>query len=439
MTSANSSHYQGFTTLDEWLNYLENLHSSEIDLGLTRISEVAKRLAVDISFAKVITVAGTNGKGTTCAFIENALLTEYPGQLKKNVAVYSSPHIDRFNERLRINKKNIADQPLISAFQQIEVARREISLTYYEYTTLAALLVLMNERPEVIILEVGLGGRLDATNLIDADIAVITTVDLDHQAFLGNNREAIGFEKAGIMRHDQEIIVGDTNAPTSVVAHAVELGAEQNEQLYIRGRDFLIEPSESVGSRWQWQAKGLTLKNLQTPLIPRDNVATALMVLKQLNFELSTDFVNLVITKTQVPGRTELIKQLHHCDVVLDVGHNPQATRYLSQYLKRMRKEFNYQKVYAVVAMLSDKDISASLSSLTGDIDHWFTAPLALSRAATKNQMHSSLLAITDAVNCFDNIDEAFKMAKGTASANDLILVFGSFFTVSHIRPYLVK
>ena len=147
MTSANSSHYQGFTTLDEWLNYLENLHSSEIDLGLTRISEVAKRLAVDISFAKVITVAGTNGKGTTCAFIENALLTEYPGQLKKNVAVYSSPHIDRFNERLRINKKNIADQPLISAFQQIEVARREISLTYYEYTTLAALLVLMNERP----------------------------------------------------------------------------------------------------------------------------------------------------------------------------------------------------------------------------------------------------------------------------------------------------
>lgn len=207
MSKSNSGHYQDFENLDQWLYYLENLHTSEIDLGLTRIGEVAKRLAINFSFAKVITVAGTNGKGTTCAFLENALIAN------ASVAVYSSPHIKHFNERLRINKQDVADQPLIDAFKRIEVAREEISLSYYEYTTLAAFIVLMNVKPSYIILEVGLGGRLDATNIIDADIAVITTIDLDHQAFLGNSREAIGFEKAGIMRQDQVIVVGDINAP----------------------------------------------------------------------------------------------------------------------------------------------------------------------------------------------------------------------------------
>jgi dihydrofolate synthase/folylpolyglutamate synthase len=439
MTTRNSSHYQDFTNLDQWLYYLENLHSSEIDMGLSRISQVAKRLALDISFAKVITVAGTNGKGTTCAFIENALLSDFVGHSKKNVAVYSSPHIDHFNERLRINKINIADQPLIEAFKQIEIARQDTSLTYYEYTTLAAFLVLMSEKPDVIILEVGLGGRLDATNIIDADIAVITTVDLDHQSFLGDNREAIGFEKAGIMRQNQDIVIGDSTPPESVLAHAVNLGAEQNSQLSLRDREFTINVADANHSVWQWQSKSLILKNLIAPSIPLDNVATALMVLSKLKLPLSTLFVNHVIKNTQVAGRTELIAQMKQCDVVLDVGHNPQATRYLSSYIKRMKAEFNYQKIYAVVAMLADKDITASLSSLTDDIDYWYTGPLAESRAASSQQMYNSLINITDTVNCFDNINEAFKMASKQAKKNDLILVFGSFFTVSQIRRELIK
>ena len=177
--------------LAQWLYYLETIHSTEIDLGLRRITQVAERLAIDFSFAKVITVAGTNGKGTTCAFLENAILAE-----NKSVAVYSSPHIENFNERLRINKVDITDQPLIDAFELIEKVREDISLTYYEYTTLAAFIILSTLRPQFIILEVGLGGRLDATNMMNADIAVITTIDLDHQAYLGHTRDLIGFEKS---------------------------------------------------------------------------------------------------------------------------------------------------------------------------------------------------------------------------------------------------
>jgi dihydrofolate synthase/folylpolyglutamate synthase len=436
MSKYNSSHYQDFSHLDQWLYYLENLHNSEIDLGLSRIGKVAERLAIDLTFAKVITVAGTNGKGTTCAFIENALLNQDNIGSQQGVAVYSSPHIERFNERLRINKQDVEDNALIDAFKRIEDARKDISLSYYEYTTLAALLVLMHAKPSFIILEVGLGGRLDATNIIDADIAVITTIDLDHQSYLGNDRESIGFEKAGIMRQGQDIVIGDTNTPKSVLAHANNLQAIHGERLFLRGQDFLVN---NEPSKWHWQTKKSQLSELKPTYIPRDNVATALMVLEKLNLTLTTEFVNEVICKTKVVGRTELIKQIDHCDVILDVGHNPQATRYLAGYLKQVKKQANYQNIYAVVSMLDDKDISASLQSLKDDVDFWYTGALNVPRAATIETMASKLAVITDAANCFDNVDEAFKMANKQASENDLIIVFGSFFTVAKIRTQLIN
>jgi len=434
MSKYNSSHYQDFTSLDQWLYYLENLHSSEIDLGLSRISQVAERLAIDLSFAKVITVAGTNGKGTTCAFIENALLSQNHIGSPRGVAVYSSPHIEHFNERLRINKKDVEDQPLIDAFKQIEAARKEISLSYYEYTTLASLLVLMHVKPSYIILEVGLGGRLDATNIIDADIAVITTIDLDHQSFLGNDRESIGFEKAGIMRQNQDIVIGDTNIPKSVLAYANKLHENRIDRIFSRGEDFAVNNGQD---HWSWQTKNTQLAELITTYIPRDNVATALMVLEALNLTLTAESVNKIISITKVPGRTELIKQVNHCDVILDVGHNPQATRYLSAYLKQVKKQAGYQNIYAVVSMLGDKDISSSLQPLQNEIDFWYTGALSVPRAATKETMQNKLALFTDAINCFDNVDEAFKMANKQASASDLIIVFGSFFTVSKIRTQL--
>ncbi|KGJ96366.1 bifunctional tetrahydrofolate synthase/dihydrofolate synthase [Colwellia psychrerythraea] len=437
MSKSNSSHYQDFTNLDQWLYYLENLHSSEIELGLARIGKVAQRLAIDLSFAKVITVAGTNGKGTTCAFIENSLLNSQTHGLEQGVAVYSSPHIERFNERLRINKQDIDDQPLIDAFKAIEHARAEISLSYYEYTTLAALLVLMHVKPAFIILEVGLGGRLDATNLIDADIAVVTTVDLDHQDFLGNDKETIGFEKAGIMRKGQDIVIGDANIPKSVLTHAGTLHAHHGGRLFLRESEFVIK-NESTQRQWQWQTTKTRLKGLKAPFIPQDNVATALMVLEKLELTLTSDFVNRVISITKVAGRTELIEHVNQCDVILDVGHNPQATRYLANHIKQLKAQHNYQKVFAVVAMLGDKDISASLLSLKDDIDFWYAGALSVPRAATKEAMQSKLAEFTEAINCFDNVDEAFKMASEQASSSDLILVFGSFFTVAKIRSQLI-
>lgn len=442
MSECNPSHYQDFTSLDEWLYYLETIHSKEIDLGLTRIKQVAVALSIDLSFATVITVAGTNGKGTTCAFIENALLACEKDKEKNNVAVYSSPHIENFNERLRINKQDIDSESLIQAFKQIEVTRGDISLSYYEYTTLAAFIVLMAKKPNYIILEVGLGGRLDATNMIDADVAVITTIDLDHQAFLGNDRETIGFEKAGIMRNNQVIVVGDVTPPKSVLAHANSLATDEN--LHVRNDNFTVEDAKNSlpTDLWNWQYKDVVFNDLNSPFIPRDNVATALMVLYKLsanlNINLNAEFINEIIDTTKVPGRTELFKQVNGCDIVLDVGHNPQATRYLSNYLNRVKNLQGYNKVYAVVAMLSDKDISNSLVALKDNIDTWYTGQLSVPRAASTNLMKEKLNSFTNNINCFDNINDAFRIANEHANTDDLILVFGSFFTVAEIRQNLL-
>jgi len=477
MSKQNESHSKDFKSLNEWLCYLETIHNTEIDLGLSRISQVAKRLHIDFSFARVITVAGTNGKGTTCAFLENALLGEtidnQAGQSQRQkVAVYSSPHIEHFNERLRINKCDIDDQSLITAFEKIEIARGAISLSYYEYTTLAAFLVLMVVKPDVIILEVGLGGRLDATNIIDADVAVITAVDIDHQSFLGNDRETIGFEKAGIMRGNQHIIIGDPNAPQSVLNYSREVNeaiAHTNKdqafsKVKVRNKDFCITKQELSNNRdtqgWQWQYTEVaengnktefSLNNLVNTHIPQDNVVTALMVLMLLGVKLTTTKVNGLIEQTQVAGRTELFKYnelqgyafqgkniKQHCDVMLDVGHNPHAGRYLAKRLAHFKTQNQYQRIIAVVAMLADKDITNTLSPFNEIIDDWNIASLAVPRAATTEQMIKELTLFTNSINCFDNITQAFKMANLKAESTDLILVFGSFYTVAEIRQLLI-
>jgi len=458
MSADVSSHSQDCKNLNEWLSYLETIHSSEIDLGLARIGIVAERLAIDFSFAKVITVAGTNGKGTTCAFLENALLSEPVANTtlsKRNlsVAVYSSPHIERFNERLRVNKQDVADQAFINAFELIEQTRAEISLSYYEYTTLAALLILMKVKPDVIILEVGLGGRLDATNIIDADIAVITTIDIDHQAFLGNTREKIGFEKAGIMRADQDIIIGDVNCPQSVINHAINVNdcvADTNRaaalaKIQLRNRNFIVAEQtddESEQPRWQWQYstnssnQTFSLNNLIEPHIPRDNVATALMVLQRFGIELTENKVNHYISQTKVAGRTEMFTR--QCDIMLDVGHNPHAGRYLAKQLTSLKKQKNYTKVIAITAMLVDKDITNTLAPLAAVIDQWYIAPLDVPRAATIEFMQESLSDFTNSINCFDNVTQAFKIANQEVKPTELILVFGSFYTVAEIRKQLI-
>lgn len=423
-------------SLAEWLSYLETIHLTEIDLGLTRISQVAKLLNIDLSFAQVITVAGTNGKGTTCAFIENALLAN-----NETVAVYSSPHIEHFNERLRINNIDIDDQSLITAFEQIELHRNDVSLTYYEYTTLAAFLILMATKPSFIILEVGLGGRLDATNMIDADIAVITTIDLDHQAFLGDNRESIGFEKAGIMRTNRHVVIGDTDCPKSVLNHASKI----NAKVSLREQDFFVQQLSSTVNHpfqplkgWAWKFGDQQVNNLNKPYIPQDNVATALTVLSLLNdflFEFTTDDINALIEITKVAGRTELVNHKNlNGSVLLDVGHNPQAARYLAKHLKTVK----YNKLYAVSGMLKDKDIINTFQPLLALVDHWYLGSLSVPRGANAAELAERLSLNKDSTNCFDNIAQAFKMANKNSTATDLILVFGSFHTVAEVRRLLL-
>ena len=434
MPTNNKSH-SARKSLAQWLSYLETIHLTEIDLGLSRISQVAKRLNIDLSFSQVITVAGTNGKGTTCAFIENALLAN-----DQTVAVYSSPHIENFNERLRINNIDIDDESLIEAFEKIEQQRDDISLTYYEYTTLAAFLILMAIKPAVIILEVGLGGRLDATNLIDADIAVITTIDLDHQAYLGNNRESIGFEKAGIIRANRNVVIGDTDCPKSVLEHASSLNAIVN----LRDNQFFVQEKEAAVSNdsnqplWNWKFGEHQVNDLYKPFIPQDNVATALTVLalvENFSFVFNTQNINALIEKTKVAGRTELITLTNlNSPVLLDVGHNPQAARYLVEYLKSQK----YNKLYAVTGMLKDKDIANTFKPLLALIEHWYLGALSMPRGATADELAEKLSLKEDSVNCFDNITQAFKMANKNSTTTDLILVFGSFHTVAEVRRLLL-
>ncbi|TRX57275.1 bifunctional tetrahydrofolate synthase/dihydrofolate synthase [Thalassomonas sp. M1454] len=418
MTISNS--HSKLTSLNEWLFYLESIHSKEIDMGLERISKVASRLAISLDKSKVITVAGTNGKGTTCAFIEHALLAQ-----GHSVAVYSSPHIEKFNERLRINAKLITDEPLIDAFNKIEQARAEISLTYYEFTTLAALIICQQIAPEFVILEVGLGGRLDATNIIDSDVAVITSIDLDHQAFLGNDRSSIGKEKAGIVRANKPVIIGEPAMPTDVL----EFCEKQKAISVVREQDFFI--TNNIDNHWTWQYKLQQLKALPLPFIPQDNVATALTTLTVLGFELEHSKVSDWILNIKVEGRTEIISEQPL--IVVDVAHNPHAARYLAKFVQKQ----NVQRVFAVTAMLADKDIKSTLQTMLTCVDHWYVGSLDVPRGASGQIMSKALKDLGKDCNSFDNITDAYRMALDNANNNDMILVFGSFFTVAKIKQSL--
>ena len=423
-------------SLEDWLSYLETIHSTEIDLGLARITKVAQRLQCHLKNVKVITVAGTNGKGTTCAFLENALLSK-----GFKVAVYSSPHIHRFNERLRINKAEIDDAPLIAAFNQIEKARKEISLTYYEYTTLAAFIIMQSLALESLldyaILEVGLGGRLDATNMIDADIGVITSIDLDHQAFLGDTRELIGIEKAGILRTGKPAVVGEKNLPAKVLSHIEQLGCE----LTLRGQAFDLTTTEQG---WLYQFEGRSFE-YQKPHIPVDNVATALTVLSKLAIGFEHDEINALIENTKVPGRTQLISTAP--DVICDVAHNPHAARHLANFVANYQCQHTSQKpkqVHAVVGMLSDKDIKGTIATMMVQVDHWYVAGLDIPRGASAEQLSQSIQELgivstnkSASVNAFDNIEQAYTIATDQAGEGDLVVVFGSFFTVAEIPGVL--
>ncbi|GEC66362.1 bifunctional protein FolC [Raoultella terrigena] len=403
---------QATSPLATWLSYLEHLHSKTIDLGLTRVNEVAGRMAVVKPAPFVFTVAGTNGKGTTCRTLESVLMAA-----GYRVGVYSSPHLVRYTERVRVQGEELPEAAHTASFAEIEAARGEISLSYFEFGTLSALWLFKQAQLDVVILEVGLGGRLDATNIVDADVAVVTSIALDHTDWLGPDRESIGREKAGIFRSGRPAIVGEPDMPHTIADVAAEKGAV----LRRRGVDWRYASGEQG---WDFSDEQGTLAGLPLPQVPMPNAATALAALRASGLTVSEQAIRDGIRQAMLPGRFQIIGEAPR--VILDVAHNPHAAAYLAGRLKSLPKT---GRVLAVIGMLHDKDIAGTLANLMAEVDCWYCAPLEGPRGATAEQL---LEHLRTGRACAD-VAQAWHAAMADAGPEDTVLVCGSFHTVAHV------
>ncbi len=418
-------------TLDAWLATLETRHIKTIDMGLDRVMQVKQRL--DIQFdCPVVMVAGTNGKGSTCAMLESILL-----QAGYRVGLYIKPHFLKFNERARIGGESADDAQLMASFAAVEAARSDVSLSYFEFTTLAIMHLLQHDHLDVVILEVGLGGRLDAVNVIDADVAIVTSVDIDHVDYLGDTREKIGFEKAGIFRAGRTAICSDPMPPASLVAHAEAIGAD----LWLLGRDFNYS-----GDKQQWNFGGRTQRRnaLGYPSLRGANqllnAAAALAALEALRMRLpvGAQEVRSGLVMVDLPGRFQVLPG--RPTVILDVAHNPHAAATLARNFDNMGF---HPYTYAVFGSMLDKDIDGVIAQMKDRVDHWCVTDLPLPRAATAQQLREKLLAAgivpsaepdgDCSISTFDSPEKAFANATARAGENDRIAVFGSFLTVAGV------
>ena len=413
--------------LTDWLGYIESIHPSTIDLTLERIKIVIERLNLDISFP-ILTVGGTNGKGSTCSILESIYR-----EAGYKVACYTSPHFLNFNERIKIQTLAVSDEVICEAFSRIESAREDVTLTYFEYGTIAAMIIFSEAHVDVAILEVGLGGRLDAVNVFDADCAIVTTVDLDHMDYLGHTREAIGFEKAGIYRTEKTSICGDFDPPQSLIKHAELIHAD----LKIIGKDFGYEAHHDS---FDFLIDSTFVMNLPLPKLQGDfqlaNATNALMAVKAMEDKLPLTEISIQkgITLTLLPGRFQEVKKMP--SLIFDVAHNPQAARSLSHNLKT---HVVPGKTIAVFSILKDKDIFGVINELNLDIDDWFIAEIQNERAASIETISNTIQKINPSahIEAFRNIQEAYQFASKEVTRNDRIIVFGSFFTVADIMKII--
>jgi dihydrofolate synthase/folylpolyglutamate synthase len=408
------------TTLSDWLRHLETLHVTEIDMGLQRVSQVITVMGL-APRCPLVMVGGTNGKGSVSAMLSTMLL-----RAGFRVGTYTSPHLLRYNERIAIDMQPVEDAALIDSFAAIEAARGDVPLTYFEFSTLAAVHRFMASDVDVIVLEVGLGGRLDAVNAFEPDVSVVVSVDLDHQSYLGNDRESIGFEKAGIFRAGKPAVCADPQPPQSLLAHALAIGAP----LYVVGEDYSFSRKEQqwsfrLGER-QWHA--LPLPALQGGY-QLGNAAAALAVLALLRDRLPVDLgaIKRGLLEVDWPGRFQVLPG--RPQVVLDVGHNPHAVRALLASLRQLPFA---EKRYAVFSMLADKDLDGVAQLAAQAFDGWLVAGLDLPRGQSAKQIAARLrLNGVKNVECFPDVAHAWKAALSAASENDRIVVFGSFHTVA--------
>lgn len=412
------------STLAEWLAYLETLHPKAIALGLDRVQSVASRL--DAAFAcPVVTVAGTNGKGSTCALLEHMLRAD-----GYRVALYTSPHLLRYNERVRIAGAEASDAALCEAFSAVESARAGTPLTYFEFGTLGALWLFARQSLDALILEVGLGGRLDAVNIVDPDVAVVTTIAIDHVDYLGPTREDIGHEKAGIFRPDKPAICADRDPPASLTAHAAAIGA----RLLRIGRDFGYT---AQGAQWDYWGPGGARHGLPYPALRGNyqlaNAATALCAADALGdrLPLSIGAVRAALVGIELPGRFQVLPG--RPVTVLDVAHNAQAAHALADNLGAMGF---HPRTIAVFGILADKDVDAVIAALLPRVDRWEVATLPPPRGATaavlKQRLHDAGLP-PGAVREYADAAAAYRAAREDATEADRIIVFGSFLTVAAV------
>ncbi|MDB5760052.1 MAG: folC [Burkholderia sp.] len=419
------------TNLADWLSTLESRHPKAIDMGLERVAQVRDALGLRLD-CPVITVGGTNGKGSTCAMMEAILL-----QAGYKVGLYTSPHLVHFNERARVAGEIVGDDALVEQFAAVEAARGDVSLTYFEFTTLAILRLFAQAGLDAVILEVGLGGRLDAVNVIDADVAIVTSVDIDHTEYLGVTREQIGFEKAGIFRAGRPAICSDPVPPKSLLDHAEKIGAD----LWLLGRDFNYS-----GDKQQWNYGGRNVRRnaLGYPGLRGANqllnACAALAALEALRdrLPLGAQEVRSGLAMVELPGRFQVMPG--RPTVILDVAHNPHAAAALAQNLGNMGF---HPYTYAVFGAMADKDIDGIIAHMKPHVDHWCVTDLPLPRAAAAADIAAKLSeagvdggSATDAehsITTFASPADAYANARSRAGENDRIAVFGSFLTVAGV------
>ncbi len=415
-------------TLEDWLAHCERLHPKTIDLGLERVRAVARRMELAFD-CPVFTVAGTNGKGSTCALLEAILI-----EAGYRTGVYTSPHLVRFEERCRVRGESAPASDLVAAFERVESARGEVSLTYFEFTTLAILDVLARAGLDAVVLEVGLGGRLDAVNIIDTDCAIVTSIDIDHAELLGDTREKIGFEKAGILRTGRPAIVSDPMPPHSVVDHAREIDAD----LWLLGRDYNYSGDPQ---QWAWAGRGRRYAGLAYPalrganqLINASGVLAALQAMRQ-RLPVTAQALRNGLALVQLPGRFQIVPG--QPALVLDVAHNPHAVAALALNLDAMGF---YPTTHGVFGAMQDKDLAAMLARMDPLIDRWYFTDLPTPRAAGAAALQAEWQAATRRTDAAAQVcaspAQALQAAAAGATPADRIVVFGSFYTVGGVLEH---
>lgn len=425
-------------SLEDWLARIERLHAKPIALGLERVRGVKRALGCRQA-VPVIVVGGTNGKGSVCAMLERILLAA-----GYRVGLYTSPHLLRYNERVRVNGEPVSDAMLCEAFAKVERARGDTRLTYFEFGTLAAWQVFESQALDVVILEVGLGGRLDAVNIFDADCAIVTSVDIDHTEFLGETREQIGYEKAGIFRAGVPAVVGDPRPPQSLIDQGQAIGAK----LALFGCDFGVEAADRIqwlfyadrdegGGRHRMRKGGLAVPALRGAN-QLTNAAVTLAALEALTrvLPVSMNAIRRGLAEVELPGRFQVLPG--RPAVVLDVAHNPHAAQALAANLGDMGF---FPRTWAVFGMLRDKDIVGVVGQLRARVDHWMLASLVGPRGASADQLNRVLAdsGLAAATSLFDTPARAYAAAREQAGESDRILVFGSFLTVAGVMHAMAK